>query len=82
MDFTADKISWNMDSSLVDISVLIAGNRVPALFESAEYYNEYRYNSLSGLYPFHPLQVVVHYSRTAKQKSFYVDEVVKKYQAY
>ncbi|MGM0580073.1 MAG: hypothetical protein ACQETL_05305 [Bacteroidota bacterium] len=77
MDFTADKISWDMDSSIVDISVLIAGNRVPALFESAEYYNEYRYNSLSGLYPFHPLQVVVHYSRKTNRKSFYVDEVVE-----
>jgi len=77
MDFTADKISWDMDSSIVDISVLIAGNRVPALFESAEYFNDYRYNSLSGLYPFHPLQVVVHYSRTANRKTFYVDEVVK-----
>lgn len=77
MDFTADKISWDMDSSIVDISVLIAGNRVPALFESAEYYNEFRYNSLSGLYPFHPLQVVVHYSRKMNRKFFYVDEVVK-----
>ncbi len=77
MDFTADKISWDMDSSIVEISILIAGNRVPALFESAEYYNEYRYNSLSGLYQFHPLQVVVHYSRETNSKAFYVDEVVK-----
>ena len=77
MDFTADKINWDMDSSLVDISVLLAGNRVPALFESAEYFNEYRYNSLSGIYPFHPLQVVVHYSRETNRQVFYVDEVVK-----
>lgn len=75
MDFTADKISWSMDSSIVDISILIAGNRVPALFESAEYFNEYRYSSLSGLYPFHPLQVIVHYSREVNSKSFYIDAV-------
>ncbi|SMG42931.1 hypothetical protein SAMN05661096_02952 [Marivirga sericea] len=78
MDFTADKLSWDMDSSVVEISILIAGNRVPALFESAEYFNEYRYNSLSGLYKFHALQVVVNYSRTANQKSFYTNEVAEK----
>jgi hypothetical protein len=75
MDFSADKLSWDMDSSVVDISILIAGNRVPALFESAEYFNEYRYNSLSGLYKFHALQVAVNYSRTANRETFYANEV-------
>lgn len=78
MDFTADKLSWDMDSSVVDISILIAGNRVPALFESAEYFNEYRYNSLSGLYRFHALQVVVNYSRKANLNTFYANEVADK----
>ncbi|WP_375579457.1 hypothetical protein ABWH96_21080 [Marivirga tractuosa] len=78
MDFTADKLSWDMDSSVVDISILIAGNRVPALFESAEYFNEYRYNSLSGLYKFHALQVVVNYSRTANRNTFYTNEIAEK----
>ncbi|HET8859800.1 hypothetical protein [Marivirga sp.] len=78
MDFTADKLSWDMDSSVVDISILIAGNRVPALFESAEYFNEYRYNSLTGLYRFHPLQLVVNHSRKANSKSFYTNEVAEK----
>jgi hypothetical protein len=78
MDFTADKLSWDMDSSVVDISILIAGNRVPAMFESAEYFNEYRYNSLSGLYRFHALQVVVNYSRTANSTTFYSNEVAEK----
>jgi len=78
MDFTADKLSWDMDSSVVDISILIAGNRVPALFESAEYYNEYRYNSLSGLYRFHALQVVVNYSRKENRNTFYTNEIAEK----
>lgn len=78
MDFTADKLSWDMDSSVVEISILIAGNRVPALFESAEYFNEYRYNSLSGLYKFHSLQLVVNYSRKENTKTFYTNEVAGK----
>ncbi len=78
MDFYADKIEWPLDSSVIDISILIAGNRVPAIFESSEYFNEYRYNSLSGLYNFHPLQLVVAYSRKARQKTFYLNEVVDK----
>ncbi|WP_296622083.1 hypothetical protein [Marivirga sp.] len=78
MDFSADKLSWDMDSSVVEISILIAGNRVPALFESAEYFNEYRYNSLSGLYKFHSLQVVVNYSRNENTKTFYTNELAEK----
>ncbi|MBK6265985.1 hypothetical protein JKA74_13160 [Marivirga sp. S37H4] len=75
IDFYADKIEWALDSSVLDISILIAGNRVPAMFESSEYYNEYRYNSLAGLYNFHPLQLVVSYGRKAKQKTFYLNDV-------
>ncbi len=78
MDFYADKIEWPLDSAIMDISILIAGNRVPAIFESSEYFNEYRYNSLSGLYNFHPLQLVVAYSRKARQKTFYLNEVADK----
>ncbi|GAA5034288.1 hypothetical protein GCM10011506_27510 [Marivirga lumbricoides] len=75
IDFYADKIEWPLDSAEIDISILIASKRVPALFESSEYFNEYRYSSLSGLYSFHPLQLIVNYSRKARQKTFYVNEV-------
>ncbi|WMN07669.1 hypothetical protein QYS48_29500 [Marivirga arenosa] len=75
MDFTADKLTWDMDTTILDISILIAGNRVPALFESAEYYNEYRYSSLSGLYRFHALQVTVNYSREIRSNDFYLNEM-------
>ncbi len=77
IDFEADKIEWNVDSTLVDISILIAGNRVAAKFESSEYFNDYRYGSLSGLMNFHPLQVVVNFSRKQKTEVFYLAEIEK-----
>lgn len=75
IDFNADKIEWDTDSSAVEISILLAGNRVPAVFESSEYFNEYRYNSLSGMYNFHPLQLIVGYAKKANTDDFYVTDV-------
>ncbi|MFT4740771.1 MAG: hypothetical protein ACI9L9_001557 [Marivirga sp.] len=75
IDFEADKIEWELDSTIVDISILIAGNRVPAKFESSEYFNEYRYSSLAGLMNFHPLQLVVNFSNKRNSKVIYLNEL-------
>lgn len=75
IDFEADKIEWPLDSAVMDISILIAGNRVPAKFESTEYFNEYRYSSLSGLMNFHPLQLVVNFSKKVNNKVIYLSDI-------
>jgi hypothetical protein len=75
IDFEADKIEWPLDSAELDISILIAGNRVPAKFESTEYFNEYRYSSLSGIMNFHPLQMVVNFSKKQQSDVLYLNEI-------
>lgn len=74
---TADIIRWQVDSSFMDISLLNARQRLPAVFESVEYYDEYRYNSLSEAYRFNPLALVVNYANKSGRDIFYVDEMLK-----
>lgn len=71
MDITADMVKWDLDTDSLDISILNAKNQIPALFESQEYYNDYRFNSLSGIYDFHPLVMVVGYARKLNSGEFY-----------
>ena len=51
-DFTADMIKWNIDADSLDISILSAKNKVPSKFESQEYYNDKKFESLVALYGF------------------------------
>lgn len=78
IDFEADKIVWQLDSAVIDISILVAANRRPARFESAEYFNDYRYSSLAGLSNFHPLQLVVNASKKQRTKTLYLNELIER----
>ncbi|MCV9388415.1 hypothetical protein [Reichenbachiella ulvae] len=80
MEFQTDMIQWNLDSSYLDLKILNAANRVPALFESEDYFNEIRYKKMTGLFGFHPIMLVVQYSRKIQDSKFNVLELVDAYQ--
>ncbi len=63
MEINAGLLDWDITTDSLNISVLNARNQVPVIFESEEYFNEVRFNSLSALYPFNPLLMAVGYSR-------------------
>ncbi|MEQ9301646.1 MAG: hypothetical protein RIF33_23910 [Cyclobacteriaceae bacterium] len=75
MDFNADMIEWDLKSDSMDISILNAGNLVPAVFESHDYFHKNRLIKLSGIYGFNPLVAVVNYAKKTKSPSFYVAEL-------
>jgi hypothetical protein len=77
MDIFSDMIRWDLTSDSLDISILNAKNQLPAVFESQEYFNELRFNNLTGLYSFHPLQMVVGYSRKIKSEEFYSQDMAR-----
>ena len=77
-DFTADMIKWNIDSDSLDISILSAKNKVPIKFESQEYYNDKKFESLVALYGFNPLFMAVGHARKIKSNSFYASDLAKK----
>ncbi len=77
MDITADMIKWDLNQDSIDISILNARSQIPAYFESREYFNPDRFGELAGIYKFHPLFLVVGYSRKINSSEFNVDDLVK-----
>ncbi|WP_420580307.1 hypothetical protein [Reichenbachiella sp.] len=70
LEFKADLLQWMLESDSVSISILNAKNRVPALFESEEYFNPLRYKKMTGMYEFHPLRAVVEFARLVQSSEY------------
>lgn len=79
MNFNADMVRWDLNSDSIDVSVLLARHRVPAVFESDEYFNEERYAKYSGLWGFHPVTMVVNFARIYHTTEFYLSELMIEY---
>ena len=77
-DFTADMIKWDIDRDSLDISILSAKNKVPSKFESQEYYNNKKFESLVALYGFNPLFMAVGHARKINANEFYATDMAKK----
>ncbi|MDQ3395518.1 MAG: hypothetical protein M3512_15610, partial [Bacteroidota bacterium] len=77
MDIFSEMLKWDLNSDSLDISILNAKNQLPAVFESQEYFNELRFNNLTGLYNFHPLQMVFGYSKKIKSEEFYSADMAR-----
>ncbi|MTI32002.1 hypothetical protein [Xanthovirga aplysinae] len=82
MELRADLLKWDLNTDSLDFSVLNASNQVPATFSSLEYFNKEEFNRLSGIYDFHPLLLLVNYSRKNRTTDFYLDELLKQYQVH
>ncbi len=79
VDFVADKISWDLESDSLDISIMYARNRIPAVFESHDYFTERRFSSYPGLFGYHPIMAVVKYARKVGGSQFYVGDMAAEY---
>lgn len=79
MEFKADMIEWDLNADSLDISILNAGNIVPAVFESEEYFNPIRYKKMTGLFGFHPIMLVVSYARKVQDSHYNIMELVDEY---
>ena len=77
MDITADMIKWDLNSDSLDISILNARSQIPAYFESREYFNPDRFGEIAGIYKFHPLFLVVGYSRKINSSEFNVEDLIR-----
>ncbi len=79
VDITIDGLQWNPKTSDINMYILGARKEVPAVFESHDFYDSTRYVQLKGTYNFHPLQVMMAYSKKINSFSFYADDLAREY---
>lgn len=77
IDFNADLIEWDIKEDSLDISVITARNEKPVVIESRDYFRRDRFDALSGLHNFHPLIIIVNYSRKVGSVEFSLLDIVE-----
>ncbi len=79
MNILVDRVTWNMQADSLDMQMLIGRHAVPAYFESESHFNIEDFRKMTGgQYNFHPLKILLSYSRK-NGPEFYVDDVAKRY---
>ncbi len=77
MDITADMIEWDIKQDSLDISVVTARSEKPVVVESRDYFRRDRFESLSGLHNFHPLLILINYSKKINSVEFSLLDLVE-----
>lgn len=75
MEILADQLVWDMDKSNIDFFILNGKSKVPALFESLDFFTNKRFSAIQGIYSFHPLMMLQGYAKKAGREEFNVDEM-------
>lgn len=75
IEITADACIWDINSDKIEFNITNARNEIAAIFESEEYYSLQKYTYLKGLYPFHPLQLIVGYADKIKSDEFPIQDL-------
>lgn len=79
MEILADLLVWDLDRKDINFYILNARNKVPALFESVDFFTNGRFSELQGLYSFHPLMMLQGYANQAKTEEFNVEDMAQKF---
>ena len=71
-----EAIYWAIDSDVMSMEMIRGLNKTSeAVFESMDYYSEYRLNKLQGIDEVNPANIVLNYVRKYKTREFYVYEL-------
>ncbi|MBX2898954.1 MAG: hypothetical protein KF775_04865 [Cyclobacteriaceae bacterium] len=78
IEFTADRLDWNLKSDSLKMWVLGSGKVAPMVIESNDFYDPEGYRELRGKgFNFHPLALVVNYANAIGSNDFYVFDLVE-----
>ncbi len=75
MEINSEAALYDINKDRMDFYVINARNQTPVKLSSYEYFDEDKYDQLKGLFPFHPLQVAIGFSKSGKGNSFYSDDL-------
>ncbi|MBL7861211.1 MAG: hypothetical protein JNJ65_08615 [Cyclobacteriaceae bacterium] len=77
IEFTADRIDWDLKSDSMKLSVHGSGKVSPMVIESNDFYDPEGYRELRGQgFNFHPLALMVNYANEIGSNDFYVFDLV------
>ena len=79
MDMYTDRLSWDMKTDSLDLSIASARNRIPALLVSEDYFSPDVFRRFGVGLGFHPVIVAVNYAKKYQTNEFYIDELISEH---
>jgi hypothetical protein len=79
LEIQTDMVEWFIDKPNIEFNILMAKNKVPAIFESKEFFAANRFTATQGIYTFHPLMMVQAYANKIKQDEFYALDMAESF---
>ncbi len=77
MEIVAERVFWDLNTPLVNFSVLNTKTIIPVQLESTEYFSNNRFQQMVGIATFHPLLALVAYAGKHKVNEFYAADVAR-----
>lgn len=78
VEFTADRLTWNLKSDTMLVQVRGSGNVAPMIIESMDFYDPNGYGELRGQgFRYHPLSLIVDYANNLGTNDFFVFDLVQ-----
>lgn len=71
VEFYCDEIKWDLNNPKIDIDMI--NDNAPALFESVNYFRDYRYERIEMMLAYNPLQRIKLFCEKNKINSFDID---------
>lgn len=81
VDVHVDQISWDMATDWMELKNTTGGAESSAMFESGNYYDEYRYDRIQGTAEIHPLWKIRDHVKTLGRDDLTVEEVARIFKA-
>ena len=79
VDFSADRLSWNLAKDSIDIFSSSDVAQVPVIIQSKDHFNQNDWRLLGGSgFGFHALQLAAQYSIETGSDKFFVDDLAKR----
>jgi predicted DNA-binding protein len=69
LEVLSEYVVWNLDKPNIDFSMITGRAESPAIFTSADYFNDKEFNNMKGIYKFHPLFIINTYMRETRTKN-------------
>ena len=77
MEYMVDLLVWDLDKQNMDFYIVNGKTKVPALFESVDFFHQKRFSDLQGIFSFHPLMMLQGYAKKVGREEFLVDEMAQ-----
>jgi hypothetical protein len=79
VQINAEVFKWHIEQDSIDFDIVTAKSLIPVTVASEDYFNDHRYQKMSGSFDFHPISIVVYFANKYGVTDFNYADLVQEY---